>query len=125
MAAVGLMMMAAPGLLGYGAPADTIHHIAGPVIASLGVVAASAVARPLRRTVLLIGLLVVVSPLLVAQPLTAVLVSLIGGAIAALLALVPVATAGQFGGGWTAVLLPDRLAPEHPADEEVEGRSQR
>lgn len=122
MVAVGLAVMAAPGVLGHGPPADNIHHIAGPVIAALGSVATADVARPVLRAMLPIGFALLLSPLAVSQPVPALLVSVAGGAAAVLLSITPVSTADRFGGGWMSVVLRDRLAPRDAGGRRDGGR---
>jgi NADP-dependent 3-hydroxy acid dehydrogenase YdfG len=112
MAVAGLVLTAAPGLLGYADPASTVHHVAGPVIATFGAVSAAAVVRPVRRAMLPVGLLVAIVPLLLGQALVAEAVSIVIGVATAALSLVPVSTADRFGGGWTALIDPTRLGRE-------------
>lgn len=103
-AAIGLLLMAAPGVLGYGdLPAD-LHHVIGPLVASVGIVAASPVLRGLRWVNLLLGMVLVALTAAVPMPAAAGLTSFASGA--ALLVLSPwrgrIPT--SYGGGWRAVL---------------------
>jgi NAD(P)-dependent dehydrogenase (short-subunit alcohol dehydrogenase family) len=111
MALVGVAVMAAPGLLDYDKPAATVHHVAGPIIATFGAVSAADAVRPVRRAMLPFGLLVAVVPLVLGHPLAAEAVSIAAGVATAALSLVPVSTAARFGGGWTALIDASRLRP--------------
>lgn len=103
-AAVGIGLTAAPGVLGYGGPAATLHLVAGPILATIGGVAAWDVARPMRRAAYPIGLLLAAAPLpLAMEPLPAV-VSVAAGAAAGLLGALPVRTAERYAGGWSSLL---------------------
>lgn len=104
--------MVAPGALGYDGTIRVVHLVAGPVIVAVGLVSASAVMRGLRRVAYPIGLLVAVAPLTVGGSVPAVIVGVTAGSAAALLSVVPVGRPGRFGGGWTALVDPSRLAPD-------------
>lgn len=103
-ALLGVWLMAAPAVLGYGGIAATNDRIVGPLVVSFGVVAASEVTRPLRWVLLPLGLWAAAAPWLlgyadVAPTLNGVATGL---AIAAL-AFVPGTISQRYGRGWSAV----------------------
>ncbi len=100
---LGIWLMAAPAILGYGGPAATNHRIVGPIAATFAVVAIWEVTRPLRWVNLGLGLWLIVSPLVLGYGSTAAINSLAAGVALALLALVRGKIARQFGGGWSAL----------------------
>jgi hypothetical protein len=98
--AVGVWLMAAPAVLGYaGAPA-TSDRVAGPVVAAVGIVAASAITRGLRWANLVPGLWLLAGPALLGFPAPALVSSAVAGLL--ILAFVPGSPGDpeRFGGGW-------------------------
>lgn len=103
-AAIGIALMTAPSLLGYGGIAADIDHIAGPVVASLGVMAASQILRALRwANVVIGGLLMATAPLL-GRPLGSVVVAVAAGSLLIATGLVRGTVDEEFGGGWSDLL---------------------
>jgi hypothetical protein len=102
-ALLGVWLMAAPAVLGYGAPAATVDRIAGPLAAMLGVVAASEVTRGVRRANLLVGLWLLAAPWLLGYPAAATLNSILVGLLLAALSFVRGTVKERFGGGWTSL----------------------
>lgn len=103
-AAIGVWLIAAPGVLDYGGAAAANERIVGPVVASLAVIAAAEAVRGLRWANAVCGLWLLVTPLLLLHGGTPLLVELSAGA--ALLVLAPLGgrVQGRYGGGWRAVL---------------------
>ena len=99
-AALGIWLMAAPAVLGYGAPAQTADRIVGPVAASFAIIAISEVTRALRHVNLLLGAWLLLAPWLIGYAVVPTVNSLLVGA--AMIALSRVRGPGQeeFGGGW-------------------------
>ncbi len=95
--------MAAPSVLGYGGAVATSDRIAGPVIASIAVVSAWAVLRPVRWTILPIAVWVGIAPLVLGAEAAVLLSEAASGIV--LLALTPVGRSEpqRFGGGWRAL----------------------
>jgi hypothetical protein len=73
--AVGIWLMAAPAVLGYAGTPATSDRIAGPVVAAIGIVAASTVTRGLRWANLAPGLWLVAGPALLGSPAAALVSS--------------------------------------------------
>lgn len=102
--ALGLWLMAAPALLGLRDPAADVLHVLGPIAAAVGFIAASEVLRGIRRVNVLTGLALVLTPLLLGYPTTAMLVSGLTGLALMALAFMGGATHTAFGGGWRSLL---------------------
>lgn len=112
-AGLGIWLMAAPAVLAYGPPAAHSDRIAGPLIASLGIIAAWRIARPLRHLNLLIGAWLVLAPLVVGFGGAAAADSVaVGLAVAALSRFGGGAHDGAFGGGWSSLWPPSHAAGE-------------
>ena len=101
----GIWLTAAPQVVGYRDPAQSAHHILGPLIATIACISWSEAVRPLRWVN--VGLAVVLAALALIPPFAAPAATLVAlptaAAIAALSALAPPGRA-RFGGGWRAVL---------------------
>ncbi|HLT46676.1 MAG TPA: SPW repeat protein [Rubricoccaceae bacterium] len=103
-ALLGVWLMAAPAVLGYGAPAAVNDRIVGPVAASFAVIAWWQATRPARWVNLPLGLWLIAAPFVLGYGATAPLVnSLAVGAALAALSLVRGTVDKRFGGGWRAV----------------------
>jgi hypothetical protein len=116
---VGLWLMAAPAVLGFGEPASTVSHVIGPLAASASWIAVWSVTRGVRWLDLLFGAALLVAPLAFGYPTMAFVNSVIMGL--ALLAL-PFASSGAvsgYGGGW-ATLWPGRSVDPGPSRSEPE-----
>ena len=106
--AVAVAVTAGPDLLGLeGALADAFH-ILGPITAAVAAMAASSVLRGLRRLHLLLGPAIAIAPFVLGGPPAAIALGVVAGAVLAALAFPGPARPGQYGGGWPAVLDPDR-----------------
>jgi hypothetical protein len=111
-AIVGLWLLAAPAVLGYGGAARTDGRILGPLIAGVALIARCEVTRPVRWANVPLGLGLALSPWLVgfhgvARPLDVVL-----GAIVIACALVRGGyEPGRFGGGWAVLSAEPSEAP--------------
>ena len=101
-AAVGIGVMAAPSLFGYGGLAADIDHVIGPLAASIGIMAASQILRAVRWVHLGSGVVLLVSVVLVDR--TGVASACIAGAGVVLVgaAFVRGQLEVSFGGGWSA-----------------------
>jgi len=101
--ALGVWLMAAPAVLGYGGAAATNDRIVGPLAAALSVVALFEVTRPLRWLALPLGLWLLAAPLALEHTAAATCSDLLTGA--ALVALAPLGgrVRSRFGGGWSAL----------------------
>jgi fatty-acid desaturase len=98
---LGLWLMAAPAVLGYGRPESTSDRILGPIIASLAAVAIWEVARELRWLNLLFSIWLVLAPLVFSFESTAMVNSMAVGLAIAGLSLVRGKLSEDYGGGWS------------------------
>lgn len=99
--AVGLWLMAAPAVLGYGDPADTNDRIVGPLAVTFAIIAIWEVTRALRWLNLALGLWLLAAPwLLGGYPADATVNSLAAGALLALFSLVRGKMQQEYAGGW-------------------------
>lgn len=112
-AVLGIWIMAAPGVLGYGGPAATGSHIAGPAIATFATVAMWEVTRGLRWLNVPLGLWLVTAPLVIDQPAVAGITSAAAGALVIGLSLVRGRLKHPYGGSWRSLW----RDPESPALE--------
>jgi hypothetical protein len=118
-AALGLWLMAAPSVFGYGAPAAHNDRIIGPVIATFAIIAWWETTRPVARWNVPLGVWLLVAPWVLGYGTTAAIVnSLVVGLLVAGLA----AVRGQyrperFGGGWAALWQSDAGREPHPASK--------
>jgi hypothetical protein len=99
--ALGIWLMAAPAVLGYDDPAQTMGHIIGPLTASFATIALWEVTRPLRWVNLLLGFCLLLAPWVLGYPLLPLLNSTLVGLITMAFALVRGKVRSQFGGGWS------------------------
>jgi hypothetical protein len=103
-ALIGVALMVAPALFGYGGAAADVQRVIGPVVACLAVVGFWETTRGLRWGVLAAG-----AALLVAAPLAGGGSAALAGGLSAALALLVLPwlgghTEGRYGGGWRALL---------------------
>lgn len=100
-ALLGIWLTAAPGVLGYGGPARAGDLVAGPLAASLAVVASSEVTRPVRWAILPLGLWLVVSPWVLDHPADAAVNTIAIGVLLAALACVRGQVSARYAAGWS------------------------
>ena len=104
--ALGWWLMAAPAALGYGGFAADAHRVLGPIAAAFALVAVWGHVRGLRWANVLLGGLLVLSPLGVYTPLASTYgtVAAANGVVTGLalvaLSFVQGEVYGAFGGGW-------------------------
>jgi hypothetical protein len=103
-AAFGVALMFAPAVLSYRGAAADLAHVVGPLVATAGVVAISAVTRPVRWCNVPLGVALVVLPWVLGAPLRAALSDVGVGLAVATLALVRGSGTDAFGGGWRSIL---------------------
>lgn len=103
--AIGIWLMAAPAVLGYGGTAAAHHdRIVGPVLASLACIAIWEVTGPLRWLNLLIGGWLLLAPWVLGLPYDATINSSFAGLVVVCLSLVRGSLTHRFGGGWLSLL---------------------
>jgi hypothetical protein len=104
-AAIGVWMMFAPAVLGYGGEAATSDYVVGPLIASFGLIAAWEITRALRVCNLVLGAWLATSPLYLSHLSRASLLNaVVCGAAVFALSLVRGKSKHRFGGGWAGLL---------------------
>jgi hypothetical protein len=108
---LGIWLMAAPAVLGYGGAARANDRVVGPLAATVAAVAISEVTRPVRWANLLTGAWLFAAPWVLGSPWAAAWNSLFVGAALAALALAGGTVKGRYGGGWSAVWRPTRDRP--------------
>jgi hypothetical protein len=112
---VGLWLMAAPAVLGYGGAAATSDRVAGPVMAAIAFLAVFRITRGLRWLNLPVGAWLVAAPWLLGFPTDATVSSMVCGVMALVLAPIGSPDQSRYGGGWIALLRTDRLTfPRRP-----------
>jgi hypothetical protein len=105
-AAVGVWLMAAPGVLGYEGSPAVVDRIAGPIVASAGTIALWQVTRALRWVHLPAGIWLLFAPWIFDYPPMAILNSAACGLCLAGCSFVRGRTDRPVGGGWRAVFRP-------------------
>lgn len=105
--AVGLWVMASPGILDLGGDERTLAHILGPIVVALSVIALSGVTRALRWAIIVPGIALATFPWLMGfDPAVAMMFAACGVAVA-LLAFVRGPIDERYGGGWAALIRDD------------------
>lgn len=102
-ALLGVWLMAAPAVLGYAGAAATSDRIAGPIAASIAIIAMSHVMRPLRRVNTLIGVWVALAPLILDHGGPATVNAVVVGAAIVALSLFGPDYEDEFAGGWSSL----------------------
>lgn len=100
--ALGLWMMSASAVLGYGGRARTIDVILGALTASIAVIATTEVMRPLRWLNLALGVGMIVAPWVMSYEWMALANSTLVGLVVVAAAAIRGAITTEFGGGWSA-----------------------
>ncbi len=99
--AIGVWLMAAPAVLGYGGVAATNDRIFGPTAAAAAIIAMSDVTRPLRWVNLAIGIWLAVAPVVLGYATVPLVSSLTSGVAMSALSFVGGEVREKFGGGWS------------------------
>lgn len=111
-ALIGVWLMAAPSVLGYGGVAATNDRIAGPTAAAIAIVAMSQVTRAFRWLNLVIGAWLLLAPWILGYPPSALASSMVSGLALAGLASLRGRVDRRYGGGWRSLVRPWRSPPE-------------
>jgi hypothetical protein len=100
-ALVGVWLMAAPAVLGYGAPVATSDRIVGPLVAAFAITAAWEVTRALRWPNAMLASWLILSPFVLGEGELDVAIShIVAGALIGALSLVRGRMKHSFAGGW-------------------------
>jgi hypothetical protein len=108
-ALLGIWLMAAPDIVGYGGPARLNDRVVGPLAASFAFIAVWQVTRPLRWLNLALGAWLLLAPWALGYELAPRLNSLVVGLVLVVLAAVSGKVQQRFGGGWASLLSHQRL----------------
>ena len=100
---LGLWLMAAPAVLGYGGAAAVNDRIVGPIVAALAVVAVSEITRGLRWASVPAGAWLIIAPWLLGYGPTPMVNSLVVGLLLIPLAWVRGRVKARYGGGWASL----------------------
>lgn len=103
-AAFGIWLMAAPAVLGYTGVAQVIDRIAGPIIATLALIAVSECTRGLRWANVAVASALILSPLWFDYARAAALNSVATGVAVVVLSSLRSRVRSSFGGGWRVLL---------------------
>src|SRR5688572_752190 len=98
-ALVGMWLMASPSVFGYGRPLATSDWIVGPLIASVGLVAASGVTRAVRWANVVLAAWLVLSPFVLGSVEVAAN-HVVSGMLVGVLSLVRGRIEHSYAGGW-------------------------
>lgn len=110
-AALGIWLMAAPAVLGYGGAAATNDRIVGPVVATFAVVAWWGATRGTARWNTPLGAWLLLAPWVLGYgPTDAIVNSMVAGGLILGFSFVTGTVDKRYGGGWAALLRDD---PEH------------
>jgi hypothetical protein len=98
--AVGLWLMFAPWVLGFGNPAAGSDRTVGPLVITFSVMAMWEVLRPVRWVNLAFAAWLIAVPWFWSFPFEALASDLASGAVLGAMALLGGRTSQEFGGGW-------------------------
>lgn len=101
--AVGIWLMAAPAVLGYGPPAADFHRIIGPTAAAFAIIAIAEVTRPLRWVNLPLGAALVIGALFIGNE-AATYTGVVSGLAMMALSVPRGRRDHAVGGGWKALV---------------------
>jgi hypothetical protein len=97
---IGLWLMAAPAVLGYGRPMSTSDHIVGPLVATFACIALWEATRSARWVNLPLGLWIALAPWPLGAPAAGIVNGLVCGMAIAAISCRRGAMKHEFGGGW-------------------------
>jgi hypothetical protein len=100
---LGVWLMAAPSVLGYGGAARTNDHVVGPIVATLAVIAIAEANRGVRLVNMAPAAWLILAPLLFQYPLRTGVHSVLAGLAVGALSLMGGRIRHQFGGGWASL----------------------
>jgi hypothetical protein len=107
---LGLWLMAAPAVLGYGNPAADNDRIFGPILGSFAFISMWPITRGMRWCNVPLGAWLAAAPWILGYPMDAAWNSLISGLAIIALSATPAPTRRRFGGGWSSLWRPEELA---------------
>lgn len=103
--AIGIWMMAAPGVLGFGTRATDLHHIFGPVVATFAIVSIWEATRSVRLWNVLPGAFLLVAPFVLGfETGLEIIHTIVAGVLILLCAVVRGPSKHRFAGGWASLV---------------------
>ena len=102
-AGLGIWLMAAPAVLGYGGDARIVHRILGPIAASAAIIAIWQATRPMRHLNLALGGILLLTPWVLGSSTTATVNSIAVGIAMIGLSRIRGRVDQRLGGGWAAL----------------------
>lgn len=112
---IGLWLMAAPGVFGYGPPMSTVDRVVGPLIVTCALIAYSEATRAVRWGNFVLGAWLVLAPLALSHGLATTMQSVSTGLVVMLLASLPGSRRERLGGGWAVLWKGSDRTGEPPA----------
>ena len=100
---LGIWLMVAPAVLGYGGPGAMNDRVCGPLAAGFALIAMHEVTRPLRWIILPVGVWLLVAPWVLGYGTAAAVNSVVVGLLLTLLAPWGGRVRHGFGGGWSSL----------------------
>jgi len=113
---IGLWVMLAPAMLGFGKTASDHSYVVGPLVITFAIAAIWEVNRSARYLNIPAGLWLAASAILFSFSGPAFWNSLICGIAICLLSLIKGKITGKYGGGWRSLF---RKTPQHDREDEV------
>lgn len=116
---LGIWLMAAPDVLGYGGALADSNRIVGPLLVTTGGIAIWEVTRKARLAALPLACWLLASPWIFGAPTEAIISNMATGIAAGLLSLVHGHVPDKFGGGWVAIWSPESPYEDKPQTRET------
>ncbi|MEC9374397.1 MAG: hypothetical protein VYC34_11165 [Planctomycetota bacterium] len=114
---LGVWLMAAPAVLGFGGGAEMSHRIVGPLIATFGWVAMGQCTRGIRKANFVLAAWLIAAPLIIDHTSAATISSIVTAfAVAGLSLIHGEVDHGKFGGGWSTIFRPNASPTSAGAD---------
>ncbi len=110
---LGIWLLIAPAVFGYGDPAGSVERIIGPVVIVVAALAIRGVTRPVRHLNIATGLALLIAPwVFTYMSIPAIATSVLAGMAVLGLAFVRGRVPHRYGGGWSALWEHEKLAME-------------
>jgi hypothetical protein len=110
--ALGVWLMAAPSVLGYGDPARTNDWVVGPLAATFACIALWQATRAVRWWNVPLGAWMIVAPIVLGYLTQPFVHSVVAGVVLIAMSCVRGELRKSFGGGWRALWRPQLLSRE-------------
>lgn len=110
---LGIWLMAAPAVLGYGGAAETNDRIVGPLAASFAIIAVGEATRDVRRVNLVLAAWLLVAPWVLGYPSDATVNATLAAILLGALSFVRGRVRERFGRGWRVLISGYPGTPQH------------